>query len=219
MRQQLDLAEQPAGLVDSASRLLSSLTHLAGVVMVPKHNQVRVKQIEFIPLSDTRVLTVLVTSAGEVFNRIIQTSRVFSRSELEQLSNYVTDQYGGNDLQSIRSQVLREMQETKRHLDALMVQALEFASAAFARPSDRRRASVSSCTALASRSRSSSAIRSYSSEPGRMPVYASEGLISSMYSTCSVSCTILAISLGERTLPRVWFWIKTGTSTTSEMPW
>jgi len=123
---------EPAGLVDSASRLLSNLTHLAGVVMVPKHNHVTVKQIEFIPLSDVRVLTVLVTSAGEVYNRIIQTSRVFSRSELEQLSNYVTEHYAGNDLQVIRSQVLREMQETKRHLDALMVQALEFASAAFA---------------------------------------------------------------------------------------
>jgi heat-inducible transcriptional repressor len=131
---QKNLARQgePAGLVDSASRVLSNLTHLAGVVMVPKHNHVTVKQIEFIPLSDVRVLTVLVTSAGEVYNRIIQTSRVFSRSELEQLSNYVTEHYAGNDLQAIRSQVLREMQETKRHLDALMVQALEFASAAFA---------------------------------------------------------------------------------------
>jgi heat-inducible transcriptional repressor len=131
---QKNLARQgePAGLVDSASRVLSNLTHLAGVVMVPKHNHVTIKQIEFIPLSDVRVLTVLVTSAGEVYNRIIQTSRVFSRSELEQLSNYVTEHYAGSGLQAIRSQVLREMQETKRHLDALMVQALEFASAAFA---------------------------------------------------------------------------------------
>lgn len=131
---QVELAAQgqPAGLVDSASRVLSSLTHLAGVVMVPKHNQVKVKQIEFVPLSDTRVLTVLVTSTGEVFNRIIETSRVFSRSELEQLSNYITSHYGGNDLQGIRALVLREMQETRRHLDELMVRALEFASAAFA---------------------------------------------------------------------------------------
>jgi heat-inducible transcriptional repressor len=136
VQQQLASHGQPAGLVDSASRLLSSLTHLAGIVMVPKHNQVTVKQIEFVALSDDRVLTVLVTSAGDVYNRIIQTSRVFSRGELEQLSNYVTSQYGGNDLQAIRSQVLREMRETKRNLDALMVQALEFASAAFADADD-----------------------------------------------------------------------------------
>lgn len=132
VQQQFNLQNAPAAMVDSASRLLSSLTHLAGVVMVPNHNQVRVKQIEFVALSDAKVLTVIVTSAGEVYNRIIETSRVFSRSELEQLSNYITQHYGGHDLEEIRRQVLTEMQETKSNLDALMVQALEVASAAFA---------------------------------------------------------------------------------------
>lgn len=133
---QLDSEGAPAGLVDSASRLLSSLTHLAGVVMVPKHNQLKVKQIEFVPLSDVRVLTVIVTATGEVYNRIMATSRVFSRSELEQVSNYVTSHYAGHDLSHIRQLVLREMQETKRHLDVLMVQALEVASAAFGQVDD-----------------------------------------------------------------------------------
>ena len=131
VQEQLDIHEAPSGLVDSASRLLSSLTHLAGIVMVPKHNQIRIKQIEFVPLNGVRILTVIVTSAGEVFNRIIETSRVFSRSELEQLSNYITSHYAGNDLEGIRRQVLREMKETRRNLDALMVEALEIASAAF----------------------------------------------------------------------------------------
>jgi heat-inducible transcriptional repressor len=131
VQKQLEGRGEMSGLVDAASRLLSNLTHLAGVVMVPKHNQIKVKQIEFVSLSELRVLTVIVTAAGEVYNRIIETSRVFSRSELEQLSNYVTSHYAGNDLAAIRQLVLREMQETKRHLDALMVQALEVASAAF----------------------------------------------------------------------------------------
>ncbi len=131
VQRHLDIREAPAGLVDSASRLLSDLTHLAGVVMVPKHNQIKVKQIEFVPLSDVRVLTVIVNSTGEVFNRIIETSREFNRSELEQLSNYITEHYAGHDLEAIRRQVLKEMQETRRNLDALMVRALEVASAAF----------------------------------------------------------------------------------------
>ena len=136
VKQQLDLADQPAGLVDSASRLLSNLTHLAGVVMVPKHNQIKVKQIEFVPLSEGRVLTVIVTSNGEVFNRIIETSRTFSRGDLEQLSNYITSHYGGFDLDDIRRHVLAEMEETKRDLDSQMVQALEIASAVFASGED-----------------------------------------------------------------------------------
>jgi heat-inducible transcriptional repressor len=131
VQRQLDIREAPSGLVDSASRLLSNLTHLAGVVTVPKHNQIKVKQIEFVSLSHTRVLTVIVNSAGEVFNRIIETSREFNRSELEQLSNYTTEHYAGNDLEAIRRLLLKEMQETRRNLDALMLRALEVASAAF----------------------------------------------------------------------------------------
>ncbi|MCB1802975.1 MAG: heat-inducible transcriptional repressor HrcA [Gammaproteobacteria bacterium] len=137
VQSQLDKGrEAPSGLVDSASRLLSNLTHLAGVVMVPKQNQIKVRQIEFVALSELRVLTVIVTSAGEVYNRIIETSRPFSRSELEQLSNYVTAHYAGHDLADIRRLVLREMQETKRNLDALMMQAMEMAKAVFAEGED-----------------------------------------------------------------------------------
>ena len=132
VRQQLGFAEAPAGLVDSASRLLSNLTHLAGIVMVPKHNQVKVKQIEFVPLSAQRVLTVIVTAAGEVYNRIIETAREFKRNELEQLSNFVTAHYAGHDLADIRRQVIADMQETRRHLDEQMMQALELASTVFA---------------------------------------------------------------------------------------
>jgi heat-inducible transcriptional repressor len=133
VRCQLVKSEAPTGMVDSASRLLSNLTHLAGVVMVPKYNHVRIKQIEFVPLSELRVLTVIVTAAGEVYNRIIETSREFSRSDLEQLSNYVTSHYSGHDLADIRRQVIADMQVTKRDLDEKMKQSLEVASAALSR--------------------------------------------------------------------------------------
>ena len=131
LQQQLDIREPAQDLVDSASRMLSDLTHLAGVVMVPKRNQIKVRQIEFVPLSDTRVVTVIVTTTGEIFNRIIDTSRVIGRSELEQLSNYITAHYAGLDLHEIRESVLSDMRETKRDLDELMLKAMEFASAAF----------------------------------------------------------------------------------------
>jgi heat-inducible transcriptional repressor len=136
VERQLGGAEAPGGMVDSASRLLSSLTHLAGVVMVPKYNQVKIRLIEFVPLSEGRVLTVIVTSAGEVFNRLIETARTFTRSELEQLSNYVTRHYAGEDLAGIRRRVLEDMQATKRDLDEKMKQALEIASAALSRGDD-----------------------------------------------------------------------------------
>ena len=94
VQQQLDIRDAPSGPARFGVAAAVHLTHLAGVVMVPKHNQVRIRQIEFVPLSEERVLTI-VTSTGEVYNRSSETRKVFSRSELEQLSNYITSHYAG----------------------------------------------------------------------------------------------------------------------------
>jgi len=120
----------PKAVVESASRLLSRLTHLAGVVMVPRHDRVRIRQIEFVPLSSTRALTVLVTDQGEVLNRIIETARAFSRSELEQAGNYLTQHFAGRELESIHAEIVREMAEAKRSMDELMAQFLAMADQA-----------------------------------------------------------------------------------------
>ena len=127
LRDRLGGDYDPQGAVESASRLLSDLTHLAGVVMVPRHDRIVVRQIEFVPLSSTRVLTILVTSQGEILNRIIETSRRFSRSELEQASNLINANYAGKDLEAMRRELVAEMERTRQDLDSIMVQALEMA--------------------------------------------------------------------------------------------
>lgn len=132
LREQLPGDQPGMQVLESASQLLSNMTRLAGVVMVPKRNQEKVMQIEFVPLSGTRVLAVIVTSAGEIFNRIVHTSRVFQRSELEQLSNYITEHYAGHDLERVRSEVFDEMRRTRARMDTLMAEALSMAREAFA---------------------------------------------------------------------------------------
>jgi heat-inducible transcriptional repressor len=132
VQRELGLPTDPGtAIVQSASKMLSDMTRKAGVVMVPKRNQEKVRQIEFVPLSNTRVLAVIVTSAGEILNRIIETSREFGRSELEQLSNYITQHYAGHDLETVRRVVFNEMQTTRADMDRLMAEALAMAKQAF----------------------------------------------------------------------------------------
>ena len=114
-------------LVQSASNLLSGLTHMAGVVMIPRRDNVRLRQIEFLPMSGTRVLTILVTSDGEVHNRIIETHRVYSRSELEQSANYITRHYAGIALESIHDRLVQEMQDARDDMNKIMTDALAMA--------------------------------------------------------------------------------------------
>ncbi len=131
VQQELGITEPSARMVESASRLLSDMTHMAGVVMAPKRNQEKIRQIEFVPLSETRVLAVIVTTSDEIFNRIVETSRVFQRSELEQFSNYITQHYAGHDLKAVRYQVLGEMRRTRENMDKLMTEALQIAQQTF----------------------------------------------------------------------------------------
>ncbi|MGD2082903.1 MAG: heat-inducible transcriptional repressor HrcA [Chromatiales bacterium] len=128
LKEQLTKARESGRLAESVSQVLSGVTHMAGVVMLPRRERVAFRQIEFLRLSGTRILAILVTSGGEVLNRIIQTEREFSASELEQSANYLNQTYGGRTLQDMRARLLKEMREVRRRMDGLMAFAVEMGS-------------------------------------------------------------------------------------------
>ena len=121
----------PQALALSASNLLSAVTQLAGVVTVPRRAHTALRQIEFLPLSDRRVLAILVLNDRDVQNKIIQVNRDFTADELRQAGNYLTDQFGGHDLAQVRKQLLKDLRETRETMNALMIEAIEMAQQAF----------------------------------------------------------------------------------------
>jgi heat-inducible transcriptional repressor len=127
MRLEFGIERSPKDLIESASELLSGITHLAGVVTLPKHEHALFRRVEFLPLSDTRVLAILVTSEGEVQNRIITTDRECSSSELQEASNYLNALFRGKDLAEVRSTLLNEMQEARSTMNRMMVTAMQMA--------------------------------------------------------------------------------------------
>jgi heat-inducible transcriptional repressor len=108
---ELDSAGDPSRLIESASSLLSQVTHLAGLVMVPKAEQFLLRQIEFLNLSANRVLVILVTQEGRVHNRLITTARPFSPAELTEAANYFNRSYAGRSLDEVRQALAREMRD------------------------------------------------------------------------------------------------------------
>src|SRR5687768_17414625 len=85
-------ANDPKALVAAASKLLSSVTRLAGVVTLPRQSHAAISQIEFMPLSDNRVLAIMVVNEREVQNRILQLDRYYSAEELRRAANYLTQE-------------------------------------------------------------------------------------------------------------------------------
>ena len=85
-------------ILGSASTLLSALTRMAGVVTVPRRSHSSLRQIEFLPLSDHRILAILVIDEKEVQNRILHMDRDYSREELRLAANYLNEQFAGKSL-------------------------------------------------------------------------------------------------------------------------
>jgi len=127
---QLTQDEDPKHLVESASNMLSSLTHMAGVVMVPQRDQVIIRELQFVHLSDMRVLTVLVTNQGDVLNRIVETVQPYSRAELERASNYINQHYAGMKLEAMKASIVHEMSTHRQDMDKLMAEVLSIADQA-----------------------------------------------------------------------------------------
>ncbi len=119
-------------LIAQASSLLSSITKQAGLVSLPRRERAAFRHVEFLPLSEKRVLVVLVMNQHEVQNRIIHTERLYDASELQQASNYLNAHYAGKDLLLVRRQLLAAMQQDRQTMDRLMQTTIEIAEKAFA---------------------------------------------------------------------------------------
>lgn len=123
-------ADDSGSLVSSVSSILSELTSLAGVVTVPRGQQTILRQIEFLPLSENRILTILVINDREVQNRILNVDREFSASELQQAANFINQHYAGTDLMQVRQQILSDLEDARLMMNNAMHDIIEVAQSA-----------------------------------------------------------------------------------------
>ncbi|MGH8442949.1 MAG: heat-inducible transcriptional repressor HrcA [Nevskiaceae bacterium] len=117
-------------LLHVASELLSSLTRMAGVVTVPRRNLAVLRRIEFLPLSERRVLAILVVNQHEVQNRVIHTDRDFAADELERYANAINQHFVGQELTHLRQSMLDDVAAAKIKIDQTLLQAVAMAEQA-----------------------------------------------------------------------------------------
>lgn len=134
LRQQLDPDRNTHDLVESASSLLSRITQLAGVVTLPRQTHISLRQIEFLSLSDNRVLAILVVNQREVQNRIIHLDRRYSEAELQHAANYLNRMFAGRSLQEVRQGILAELDRVREDMNRTMRSAIELGEKALAEP-------------------------------------------------------------------------------------
>jgi heat-inducible transcriptional repressor len=122
----------PQQLIANASQLLSQLTHFAGIVAMPRRSLPKIRQIEFIGLSEKRILLILVTRAGDVQNRILLTEQAHSAAELVEAANYLNQNFAGLDFGQIRRRLREELKQLHQDMQALMTATLDASDETFA---------------------------------------------------------------------------------------
>ncbi|MEX2353641.1 MAG: heat-inducible transcriptional repressor HrcA [Gammaproteobacteria bacterium] len=118
-------------LMEKTSSMLSDITRLAGVVTLPRAEKQILKQIEFVSMSDNRVLVILIMNDREIQNRVIHTAKQYSPAELQEASNFLNQTYSGKDLDNVRETLLADLKKMKDDVNRIMQTAIEVASHAF----------------------------------------------------------------------------------------
>ncbi|HEV7800426.1 MAG TPA: heat-inducible transcriptional repressor HrcA [Burkholderiales bacterium] len=122
-------ADNRQRLVTSASQVLADLTRFAGVVMTPRRSS-GFRHIEFVKLSETRILVILVTPEGDVQNRILLTDRTYTPSALVEAANILNQNYAGLTFEETRTRVHDELKQLREDMTQLMTNALEMGNQA-----------------------------------------------------------------------------------------
>ncbi len=116
-------ADEPQRVLNTAAALLSSLSHFAGVVMIPRRTSL-FRQVEFLRLSERRILLIIVTPEGDVQNRILATERDYSPTQLIEASNYLNAHFAGRELEAIRLNLRNELSLLRDDITSLMTTAI-----------------------------------------------------------------------------------------------
>lgn len=121
--------KSPQKIIANAAQVLSSLSQFAGVVLTQRHESV-FQQIEFLRLSDKRVLLVIVSPSGDVQNRLLLTEVDYTPAQLVQAANYINQNYGGLSFDEVRGRLQNELRSLRDDMTRLMQTAVEAGSEA-----------------------------------------------------------------------------------------
>jgi heat-inducible transcriptional repressor len=123
--------DQPQRVIANAAQMLSSLSSFVGVVTAPRKASV-FHHIEFLRLSERRVLVIMVAPDGDVQNRVIVTAHDYTQSQLIEASNFLTQQYAGLTIEEVRERLKREVDVLRGEIATLMQAAVQAGTDAMA---------------------------------------------------------------------------------------
>ena len=128
LEQELQANHDPQHLIENASHIMSEVCQLAGIVMAPRREeQLAFRHIDFVSLTGQRILVILVTQDGQVYNRIIQADREYASNELVQAANYFNETYAGVSMSDVKRALVNDIQQASDDMHRIMQMAVRMA--------------------------------------------------------------------------------------------
>ncbi len=128
--------DQPQRVIANAAQLLSNLSQFVGVVMAPRRTSSVFRHIEFLRLSERRVLVIIVAPDGDVQNRVVFTETDHSQSQLVEATNYINAHYAGMAIEQVRERLKSEVDQLRGEIAKLMQTAVDASSEALSQSSE-----------------------------------------------------------------------------------
>jgi heat-inducible transcriptional repressor len=127
--------DQPQKVISNAANLLSSLSQFVGIVIAPRRTSV-FRHMEFLRLSERRLLVIIVSPDGDVQNRVIFTEVDYSQAQLVEAANFLNSNYVGLDIEQVRERLQGEVESLRSEIAALMQAAVAVSSEAMTETQD-----------------------------------------------------------------------------------
>lgn len=121
--------DQPQKVIANAAQLLSNLSQFVGVVMAPKRSSV-FRHIEFLRLSERRLLVIIVSPEGDVQNKVLFTEVDHTQSQLIEAANYLNANFAGMAIEQVRTRVQQDLVKLQGEIATLMQAAVQVSAEA-----------------------------------------------------------------------------------------
>jgi heat-inducible transcriptional repressor len=118
-------------VVRETSRVLSEMSRCVSMVSTPGFSETQFKYIDFVKLSENRILSILVSNTGMIYNKLILVEEEFSQEKLAWMSRYLNDILSDLTLREVRRRIVTEMQSEKNLYDSILMNALKMSRSLF----------------------------------------------------------------------------------------
>jgi heat-inducible transcriptional repressor len=140
--------DNPDQLMARTSQVLSLVSQNLGIVVSPPISQVALQHIQFIKLSENRLLVVLVSRSGIVQNRVIHPTEEYSQTELDQAARYIIEHFKERTLTEIKSLLSKMIGEERALYDQFVRRVIILSNQAFSEATEEGNSEISDITRM-----------------------------------------------------------------------